>query len=81
MSTYDMILEEGIKIGERERLRLEEELQQLAEEERQRVNKTILYLYQIDQKAPEEIALIVSKDLAYVETLISNSEEENIADN
>ncbi|AEE49354.1 hypothetical protein [Haliscomenobacter hydrossis] len=77
MSTYDMILEEGIKIGERERQRLEEEL----EEVRQQVNKVILYLYQIDQKIPEEIALIVSKDLAYVETVISNSEEENIADN
>ena len=56
---------------------VEEEL----EEARQQVNKVILYLYQIDQKAPEEIALIVSKDLTYVETLISNSEEENIADN
>mgnify|MGYP001766316059 CR=1 FL=1 len=78
MSTYDMILAEGIEIGiERERQRVEEEL----EEARQQVNKAILYLYQIDQKEPAEIALIVSKDLAYVETLISNSEEENITDN
>ena len=77
MSTYDMILEEGIKIGERERQRLEEEL----EEARQQVNKVILYLYQIDQKTPEEIALIVSKDQTYVETVICNSEEENITDN
>ena len=77
MSTYDMILEEGKKIGERERQRLEEEL----EEARQQVNKVILYLYQIDQKTPEEIALIVSKDQTYVETVISNSEEENITDN
>lgn len=84
MSTYDMILEEGKKIGERERQRLEEELRQMlirAEEERLRIDKTILYLYQIDQKTTEEIALIVSKDLAYVETVISKSEEENIADN
>ena len=78
MSTYDMILAEGIEIGiERERQRVEEEL----EEARQQVNKVILYLYQIDQRTPEEIALIVSKDLAYVETLISNSDEDNIADN
>lgn len=78
MSTYDMILAEGIKIGiEKGRQRVEEQL----EEARQQVNKVILYLYQIDQKTPEEIALIVSKDLAYVETLISYSEEENIADN
>lgn len=77
MSTYDMILEEGKKIGERERQRLEEEL----EEARQQVNKVILYLYQIDQKNPAEIAIIVSKDLAYVETVISNSPEENTAEN
>lgn len=78
MSTYDMILAEGIKIGiEEERQRIEEELKKA----RQQVDKAILYLYQIDQKAPEEIAMIVSKDLAYVETLISNSEKENIANN
>ena len=82
MSTYDMILAEGIKIGiEKERQRIKEELRRLEEESCQRVNKAILYLYQIDQKAPEEIAMIVSKDLAYVESLISNSAEENIADN
>ncbi|MBK9490180.1 MAG: hypothetical protein IPO07_16455 [Haliscomenobacter sp.] len=53
MSTYDMILAEGIKIGiEEERQRVEEEL----EEARQQVNKVILYLYQIDQKTPNEIA-------------------------
>ena len=54
MSTYDMILAEGIKIGiEEERQRVEEELRQMlmrAEEERLRTDKTILYLYQIDQK-------------------------------
>ncbi len=89
MSTYDMILAKGIKIGiEEERQRLEEELLQMekelllrAEEERLRTAKTILYLYQIDQKTPAEIALIVSKDQAFVETVISNSEEENIAEN
>lgn len=82
MSTYDMILAEGIKIGiEKERQRIKEELRRLEEESCQRVNKAILYLYQIDQKTTEEIALIVSKDLAYVETVISNSEEENIAEN
>lgn len=72
MSTYDMILAEGIEIG---RQRFEEEL----EEGRQSVNKAILYLYQVDQKSPAEIAMIVSKDLAYIETLISNTE--NTADN
>jgi predicted MPP superfamily phosphohydrolase len=82
MSTYDMILAKGIKIGiEEERQRIEEEMRQLEEESRQRVNKAILYLYQIDQKTPEEIAMIVSKDQTYVETVISNSEEENITDN
>lgn len=44
-------------------------------------NKVILSLYQIDHKTPEEIAMIVSKDQAYVETVISKSEEENVADN
>lgn len=86
---HEWILAEGIKIGiEEERQRIEEELRKLegellfrAEEERLRMDKTILYLYQIDHKTPSEIAMIVSKDLAYVETLISNSEEENIADN
>ena len=85
MSTYDMILAEGIKIGiEEERQRVEEELRQMlmrAEEERLRTDKTILYLYQIDQKNPKEIAMIVSKDQVYVETVISKSEEENIAEN
>jgi hypothetical protein len=96
MTTYDLIQNKGIELGiqigiERERQRVEEimqlaqqkenELIMRAEEERQRTDKTILYLYQIDHKTPEEIAMIVSKDLAYVETLISNSEKENIADN
>ena len=85
MSTYDMILAKGIKIGiEEERQRIEEELRQMlmrAEEERLRTDKTILYLYQIDQKAPAEIAMIVSKDVSYVETLINNLEEGNIGDN
>lgn len=64
MSTYDMILAEGIKIGiEKGRQRVEEQLRQIeneilmrAEEERLRTDKTILYLYQIDQKTPAEIA-------------------------
>lgn len=96
MTTYDLIQNKGIELGiqigiERERQRVEEliqfaqqkenELIMRAEEERLRTNKTILYLYQIDQKTPGEIALIVSKDQAYVEDLISNSEEESIADN
>ena len=93
MTTYDLIQNKGIELGiqigiERERQRVEEELLQMekelllrAEEERLRTDKTILYLYQIDQKTPAEIALIVSKDQAYVEALISYLEEENIGDN
>lgn len=81
MSTYDMILAEGMEIAaERERgiyeailakehQRAEEERQR-AEEERQRINNAILYLHQIDQKQPAEIAMIIGKDLEYVENLI-----------
>lgn len=100
MSTYDMILAEGMEIAterergiyevilakehqraeeehqraEEERQRAEEEHQR-AEEERQRINNAILYLYQIDQKLPAEIAMIIGKDLEYVENLIAEMEE------
>lgn len=100
MSTYDMILAEGMEIAterergiyevilakehqraEEERQRAEEERQraeeehQRAEEERQRIDKVILYLYQIDQKQPAEIAMIIGKELEYVENLIARMEE------
>ena len=93
MSTYDMILAEGMEIAterergiyevilakehqraEEERQRAEEEYQR-AEEERQRINNAILYLHQIDQKQPAEIAMIIGKDLEYVESLIAAMEE------
>ena len=82
MSTYDMILAEGIEIGierereiyaeivAKERQRAEEERLK-AEEERHRTDKAILYLYQTDQKQPAEIAMIIGIDQAYVEALIS----------
>ena len=35
----------------------------------------ILYLYQIDQKQPAEIAIIIGKNLEYVENLIAEMEE------
>ena len=93
MSTYDMILAEGMEIAterergiyevilakehqraEEERQRAEEEYQR-AEKERQRINNAILYLHQIDQKQPAEIAMIIGKDLEYVENLIAEMEE------
>lgn len=81
MSTYDMILAEGMEIAtERERGIYEEILakeHQRAEEERQRIDNAIIYLHQTDQKQPTEIAMIIGKNVEYVEELIAGMKEGN----
>jgi hypothetical protein len=96
MSTYDMILAEGMKIAterergiyeeilakehqhtQEERQRAQEERQR-AEEERQRIDNAIIYLYQTDQKLSAEIAMIIGKNVEYVEGLIAGMKEGNL---
>ncbi len=92
MSTYDMIVKEGEtkaqKVFEellaKERQRLEEVLEQehlRAEEERQRLNNTILKLHQIAKMPVAEIALMVSSEIEYIEALIAKSEEDKTNQN
>jgi hypothetical protein len=92
MSTYDMIVKEGEtkaqKVFEellaKERQRLEEVLEQehlRAEEERQRLNNTILNLHQIAKMPVAEIALMVSSEIEYIEALIAKSEEDKTNQN
>ena len=92
MSTYDMIVKEGEikaqKVFEellaKERQRLEEVLEQAAEdrlraeEEHQRLNNAILNLYQITQMPIAEIALIMGVEVVYVEALIIQTEPDQI---
>lgn len=85
MSTYEMILEEGRKevrvILERERQRALEEHQraldamQREEEERQRLDRLILYLYETTQLPIEQIACLSNRDIQYIEALIHRKED------
>lgn len=85
MSTYEMILEEGRKevrvILDRERQRAQEEhlraleAIQREEEERQRLDGLILYLYETAQLPIEQIASLSNRDIQYIEALIHRKEE------
>lgn len=89
MSTYDMILAEGVEQGKQqqrllleEALRREEEERQRAleamqreEEERQRLDGLILYLYETAQLPIEQIASLSNRDIQYIEALIHRREE------
>lgn len=82
MSTYDMILAEGIEQGkkqqqvelEKARQRAQEALQR-EEEERQRLDGLILYLYKTAQLSIEKIATLSDRDIPYIEALITQKEE------
>ncbi|WP_353485322.1 hypothetical protein [Haliscomenobacter sp.] len=84
MSTYDMIVKEGESKAQKvfeellakERQRAEEEHHQRAEEERIRLNNTILNLHRIAKMPVPEIALMVGIEVEYIETLIAKSEHE-----
>lgn len=92
MSTYDMLIEEGIEKGlkinqellAKERMRAEEALliieaeHQKAEEERLRLDNVIVYLHNVAQMPIIEIASMTEREIAYIEALVlKKNEEEN----
>lgn len=90
MSTYDMLIEEGIEKGLRinqellakERMRAEEALliiqeeHQKAEEERLRLDNVIVYLHNVAQMPIIEIASMTEREIAYIEALVLKKNEE-----
>ncbi len=90
MSTYDMLIEEGIEKGlkinqellAKERMRAEEALliieeeHQKAEEERLRLDNVIVYLHNVAQMPITEIATMTEREIAYIEALVLKKNEE-----
>ena len=65
---------EALGREEEERQKAEEERQK-AEEERLRLDNTIRYLYETVKMSATEIAIIVDKDVIYIEELLASANE------